>query len=311
MEAARKPVGPIDILPVLPPNTLSDLPVYTPAELELSSKLKGSKGLTGWIHLPDGCTLVPGALGRKPVSLVHQSTYLGGTKLIELLKRDYYIPGLYKMAKEVTTGCHMYAQVNPGPPVEVQIGSRLRGQSPGKHWELDFTEVSPGTFGFKYLLVFIDTYSGWTEAFPTKRETAQVVAKKLVSEIVPRFGLPLTLGFNNGPAFIATASQTLARMLGIDWKPHCIYRLQSSGQVERMNRTLKETLTKFQLETGENWVSLLPSPLLRAQCPPYCREITPCKFMLKRRPPLLPKLGRVGSQRSVTSPFLGPCRLST
>ena len=46
MGAARKPVGPIDILPVLPPRMLSDSPVYTPGELELSSKLKGVKGPT-------------------------------------------------------------------------------------------------------------------------------------------------------------------------------------------------------------------------------------------------------------------------
>ena len=71
---------------------------------------------------------------------------------------------------------------------------------------MDFTEVSPGTFRFKNLLVFIDTFSGWTEAFPTKQETAQVVAKKLVSEIVPRFGLPITLGSGNGSVFIAQTS---------------------------------------------------------------------------------------------------------
>ncbi|XP_011382200.2 uncharacterized protein LOC105308119, partial [Pteropus vampyrus] len=147
-EAARKPVGPIDILPVLPPRTLSDSPVYTPGELELCSKLKGVEGPTGWIHLPDGRTLVPGALGQELVSLVHQSTHLGGTKLIELLKRDYYIPGLHKTAKEVTTGCHICTQVNPGPPVEVQIGSRLRGQAPGEHWELDFTEIILAKYGF-------------------------------------------------------------------------------------------------------------------------------------------------------------------
>ena len=116
-----------------PPRTLSDSSIYTPGELELSSKLKEVEGPTGCIHLLDGRTLVPGALGRELVSLVHQSTHLGRTKLIELLKRDYYIPGLHKTAKEVTTGCHICAQVNPGPPVEVQIGSRLRGQAPGEH----------------------------------------------------------------------------------------------------------------------------------------------------------------------------------
>ncbi|XP_062047174.1 aldo-keto reductase family 1 member A1 isoform X1 [Lepus europaeus] len=35
-----------------------------------------------------------------------------------------------------------------------------------------------------------DTFSGWTEAFPTKRETARVVVKKIIEEIFPRFGLP-------------------------------------------------------------------------------------------------------------------------
>lgn len=28
--------------------------------------------------------------------------------------------------------------------------------------------------------MFVDTFSGWTEAFPTKYETAQVVVKKLL-----------------------------------------------------------------------------------------------------------------------------------
>lgn len=44
--------------------------------------------------LPDRRSLLPQALGKTLVDLTHQSTHLGGTKLIELLKRDYYVPGL-------------------------------------------------------------------------------------------------------------------------------------------------------------------------------------------------------------------------
>ena len=98
--------------------------------------------------------------------------------------------------------------------------------------------------------MFIDTFSGWVEAYPTKKETAQVVVKKLLEEIFPRFGLPKVLGSDNGPAFVSQVSQLVAKSLGIDWKLHCAYRPQSSGQVERMNRTIKETLTKLTLETG-------------------------------------------------------------
>lgn len=129
---------------------------------------------------------------------------------------------------------------------------------------MDFTEIKPTKYGNRYLLVFIDTFSGWVEAFPTKKETANVVAKKILEEIFPRFGVPKVIGSDNGPAFVAQVSQGLARQLGINWKLHCAYRPQSSGQVEHMNRTIKETLSKLTLATGlKDWVSLLPLVLYR------------------------------------------------
>ena len=60
-------------------------------------------------------------------------------------------------------------------------------------------EVKPGKFGYKYLLVFVDTFSGWTEAFPTKHETVQTVAKKLLlCYILPRYGFPRLMRSDNG-----------------------------------------------------------------------------------------------------------------
>ena len=50
-------------------------------------------------------------------------------------------------------------------------------------------------------MVLVDTFSGWVEAFPTKGETATVVAKKILEEIVPKYGLPVTMGSDNGPVF--------------------------------------------------------------------------------------------------------------
>ena len=54
------------------------------------------------------------------------------------------------------------------------------------YWEVKFTEIKPARYGNKYLLVFIDTYSRWIEAFPTRTETANVIAKKILKEIFPR-----------------------------------------------------------------------------------------------------------------------------
>lgn len=78
-----------------------------------------------------------------------------------------------------------------------------------------------GSFGYKYLLVFIDTFSGWVEAFPTKHETAHVVAKKLLEDILPRYGFPAMIGSDNRLAFASKVIQGLATVLGADWKLHC------------------------------------------------------------------------------------------
>jgi hypothetical protein len=64
----------------------------------------------------------------------------------------------------------------------LHTGTPVRGRAPGQSWEVDFTEVKPDRYGYRYLLVLIDNFSGWVEVFPTKQETAQVVAKVLLEE---------------------------------------------------------------------------------------------------------------------------------
>jgi len=107
------------------------------------------------------------------------------------------------------------------------------------YWEVHFTEVKSGKWGYKYLLVFVNTFTGWVEAFPTKQEIATVVAKKILEEIFQRFGVPKVIGLDNSPAFVSKISKGLAKILGTDSKLHCAYCSQNSGQAERMNRTLK------------------------------------------------------------------------
>ena len=76
--------------------------------------------------------------------------------------------------------------------------------------------MKPTKYGNKYLLVFIDTFSSWVGAFPTRAEMANVVAKKILEEIFLRFGIPKVIRSDNGPAFVAQVSQGLAKILGID-----------------------------------------------------------------------------------------------
>lgn len=96
-----------------------------------------------------------------------------------------------------------------------------------------------------------------TEVFPTKHETAQMVAKKLLKNILPSYNFSQMIGSDNGSDFVGMVSQSLAIALWISWKLHYTHRPQNSGQIKRINKTLKETLTKLAVET-DNWVIHLP-----------------------------------------------------
>ena len=52
------------------------------------------------------------------------------------------------------------------------------------------------------------------EAYPTKHEMAQTVAKKLLEDILPRYGFPAMIGSDNGPAFILQVMQAVAKAAG-------------------------------------------------------------------------------------------------
>ena len=184
---------------------------------------------------------------------------MGSRKLKELKGKQFQVSKLGSMIQDVVDRYAQCQAVNVGR-AKMGRGKREKGKEPGIYWEIDFTEMEPGKYGHNYMLVCVDTFPGWVEAFSAKHEMAGVVAKKLLEEIIPRFGLPLAIVSDNGPAFVSSVSQGTAKAIGTNWKLHCAYWPQSSGQVERMNRTLKETLTKLILETGRGWVNLLLSP---------------------------------------------------
>ena len=143
----------------------------------------------------------------------------------------------------------------------------MRGSLPAQDWQIDFTHM-PRVQRVRYLLVLVDTFSRWVETFPTTNKRAHTVAQIILTEIIPRFVLPSSLQSDNGPEFTSKVTQQLVQFLQIPWKFHIPYCPQSSGKVERMNRIIKETLTKLTLEVHLDWTKLLPIVLLRIRALP-------------------------------------------
>lgn len=68
---------------------------------------------------------------------------------------------------------------------------------------------------YEYLLILVCNYSRWPKPFTTKTEKVTEVYRVLLREISPRYWMPITIGSNNGPAFVAEISQKLTKELKI------------------------------------------------------------------------------------------------
>ncbi|XP_060092559.1 uncharacterized protein LOC132570142 [Heteronotia binoei] len=263
-------------------------PRYSKAEEAWAEAQGASKTrVQGWIQLPDNRLAVPDSLAWPLVLQAHDGTHFGKTALAELLDRQVYIAKLHSLCEKAALRCVSCAQNNPRQGPNRPPGIQHIGTTPFESIITDFTEM-PRAGCWKYLLVFVCTYSNWIEAFPTRTEKAAEVVKHLLKSILPFWGLPVTISSDNGPAFVHKIVQEVSRVLHINWKLHAAYRPQSSGKCERANRSIKAQLSKLCQETSLKWPDALPIALFRLRCmPKKGLKVSPYEVVFGRPPPIV------------------------
>ena len=187
----------------------------------------------------EGLLFLPGNLQWKLVNSLNATTHLGEKALQRLLERSFRGTGFQTTIRQVVSSCPTCQLNNPQGAWRPQLAQPVqrRGAYPGEDWQMDFTQMP-------YLLVMIDTFTGWIEVFPTRTEKAEEVIKKLLHEIIPRFGLPRSLQSDNGTSFTSKVTQGVSKTLGITYYLHCVWRPQSSEKIERANQFLKSVIKK-------------------------------------------------------------------
>lgn len=194
----------------------------------------------------------------------NQGGHLGVAKVKDRLRSMFWWPDVDKHIQDHCMNCLTCAQMNPS---SVKRKGCLRptclAEGPWTNLQIDYVGPLPAAKGgYRYILVVIDTFSKWIETFPIKSDTASATARVLWEHIYCRWGLPLSLESDRGTHFTGKIHTDLTKLLGIKHRLHIAHHPQSSGSVERTNRTLKTALKKMVLENGPNWAQNLPSILM-------------------------------------------------
>ncbi|KAL5573395.1 hypothetical protein UlMin_022992 [Ulmus minor] len=109
-----------------------------------------------------------------------------------------------------------------------------------------------------YAVVAIDYYTKWVEAEALAKITEQNVTAFIWKNIVCRFGVPRELVSDHGTQFENEKLQSVCDRLGIIKVFSSPANPKSNGQVEAVNKTIKQTLKKKLEKSKGAWVDELP-----------------------------------------------------
>jgi len=92
--------------------------------------------------------------------------------------------------------------------------------------------------GNKYILVFVDYFTRWAEAFAVDCLDSVTFVETMVNGVVARHGVPARLLSDNGGNFSSDIAKSFYQILGLKKLFGAAYHPQTQGLVERFNGTL-------------------------------------------------------------------------
>ncbi len=91
--------------------------------------------------------------------------------------------------------------------------------------------------GNKYVLVIMDYFTKWVEAFPMCDQKTIAITKLFVEHIICRHGIPEQLISDRGTNFLSELISGICEFLGVKKFNTSGYHLQTNGLVEKFNST--------------------------------------------------------------------------
>lgn len=198
--------------------------------------------------------IVPEKLKPEILQLCHCSLlsgHLGTKRTKHTITRQFYWYEMRDSIKTFIQSCDICAtskKTNKTPRAKL-------GSCPvGVPWErvgVDFLGPLPITKqGNRYIMVCIDYFSKWVEAFPVPDQTARTTAKVLL-EVVAHFGCPMTLHSDQGRNFESNIISEMCSFLQIKKTRTTARNPKCNGLVERFNRTLIQMIRSYIVNDDE------------------------------------------------------------
>ncbi|KAL0208447.1 hypothetical protein P9112_011034 [Eukaryota sp. TZLM1-RC] len=245
----------------------NDLPIFEPWLSRIRSEQKlaiasNDPSFNNCVHnnhldlyiTHDNKIVIPKSLIKDTLNLLHGLLQGGHPSRAESLNKlrnsDYWWPNMLTDMNKYVQEC---------PPVRKQ--SQFPNCIPSARVKTDIIGPLPADQeGYKYILVFIDSFSRFTIIVPFKEINANLTADALIWKVCAIFGIPFQIHSDNIPEFSKAVFDELSKFLSIEVSKSIPRFSQSNGLVERRHRDILQNLRKLLVDFNayDVWSEYLP-----------------------------------------------------
>ena len=206
--------------------------------------------------------LVPKEMRVEVLQLCHDALFaghMGVQKTVSRIKQRFHWYRLRDDVKVHIRSCPTCSATKmPYRKFRAALGN-FRVGAPLDRVAIDIMGPLPlSSKGNRYILVIVDYFTRWVEAFALPDQKAETVAHPLVHDFVCRFGTPLELHSDQGRNFESHLFQEVCRLFQIAKTRTTPYHPSSNGLVERFNRTLAFLIRSYLEEHTTDWDLHIP-----------------------------------------------------
>ena len=206
--------------------------------------------------------IVPRALKEVVLSGCHDEITAGhfsSRKTLSRIRQNYFW-------KNMSQDCSLYVHscVNCSTQKKANLTARAplinyQAGNPLDRVHIDILGPFPiSRSGNRYVLMLIDQFTRWLEAFPLPDQAAEQVARVVVDQFIARFGSPLYILSDQGRNFESDLFSSACELLDIVKTRTTPTHPASNGQVERYNTILLALIRCHIDGASDKWDEAVP-----------------------------------------------------